>query len=58
MKNVTSKTLGWFVGRLPDDWFSGPPEVLYDRDEILVIGPLPEPEQAKGADEETQAAAR
>ena len=58
MKNVTSKTLGWFVGRLPDDWFSGPPEVLYDRDEILVIGSLPEPEQAKGADEETRAAAR
>jgi hypothetical protein len=58
MKSVSSTTLGWFVGRIPDDWFSGPPEITYDRDEILVVGALPEPEQAKGADEETRAAAR
>jgi hypothetical protein len=58
MKSVSSTTLGWFVGRLPDGWFTGPPEITYDRDEILVVGALPEPEQAKGADEETRAAAR
>jgi hypothetical protein len=45
------------VGRLPDGWFSGPPEITYDRDEILVVGALPEPE-APGADIETRAAAR
>ena len=34
---------GWFAGRLPDDWFVGPPEVTVDRDEILVVGVLPAP---------------
>jgi hypothetical protein len=57
MKPVSSATLGWFVGRLPDGWFSGPPEITYDRDEILVVGSLPEPE-APGTDTEAQAAAR
>ena len=57
MKPVSSTTQGWFVGRLPDGWFSGPPEITYDRDEILVVGSLPEPE-APGADAETRAAAR
>jgi hypothetical protein len=35
--------LGWFTGRLPDAWFSGPIEVSIDRDEILVIGPISPP---------------
>lgn len=30
----------WFAGRLPDDWFTGAPEVTWDREEILVIGQL------------------
>ena len=34
---------GWFAGRLPAEWFAGPPEVTYDRDEILVVGTLPSP---------------
>jgi hypothetical protein len=57
MKPVSSATQGWFVGRIPDDWFSGPPEITYDRDEILVVGPLTEP-KAEGADAETREAAR
>jgi hypothetical protein len=32
---------GWFAGRLPDDWFIGPPEVTVDREEIIVVGELP-----------------
>ncbi|MBF6328958.1 hypothetical protein [Nocardia transvalensis] len=38
----------WFAGRLPADWFSGPPVVEIDRDEIVVIGelPMPAPEPA------------
>lgn len=32
----------WFAGRLPDGWFTGAPEVTVDREEILVIGTLPE----------------
>src|SRR5688500_16097761 len=31
---------GWFAGRLPKDWFTGPPDVRADRDEIWVIGTL------------------
>ena len=50
--------MGWFVGRLPDGWFSGPPEITYDREEILVIGALPDPAGAQGEDDETRAAAR
>jgi hypothetical protein len=37
----------WFAGRLPDNWFTGDPQVVVDREEITVIGRLPEPEGAK-----------
>ena len=29
---------GWLAGRLPQDWFEGPPEVTVDRDEIVIVG--------------------
>jgi hypothetical protein len=32
---------GWFIGRLPDDWFTGAPEIVIDREEVTVIGQLP-----------------
>lgn len=32
----------WFAGRLPDGWFDGDPAVIVDREEIVVIGTLPE----------------
>ncbi len=35
---------GWFGGRLPDGWFTGPVEVEVDRDEIIVTGTLPVPD--------------
>ncbi|WP_433660483.1 hypothetical protein ACQPW1_47465 [Nocardia sp. CA-128927] len=31
----------WFAGRLPEDWFAGPPVIEIDRDEIVVVGELP-----------------
>lgn len=49
---------GWFAGRLPDDWYAEPPEVTADREEILVVGPLPEPDLAADATPETASAAR
>jgi Arc/MetJ-type ribon-helix-helix transcriptional regulator len=49
---------GWFAGRLPDDWFSGPPEVTSDREEILVVGPLAEPEYPQDSDDSVRATAR
>lgn len=47
----------WFAGRLPDDWFTGPAEVTIDREEILVVGDLAEPEVADDADDATRASA-
>jgi hypothetical protein len=49
---------GWFVGRLPGEWFAGAPTVETDRDEILVVGVLAEPELAPEADDDARAAAR
>jgi Arc/MetJ-type ribon-helix-helix transcriptional regulator len=54
----TEDLAGWFAGRLPDDWFRGPPEVTGDREEILVVGTLAEPEYPKDADDATRATAR
>src|SRR5947208_3355199 len=52
------EALGWFAGRLPDGWFAGPPEVQTDREEILVVGTLPDPDLPKDATDESAAAAR
>jgi hypothetical protein len=49
---------GWFSGRLPDGWFTGAPEVSVDREEILVVGTLPDPEATKDATPEVMASAR
>ena len=49
---------GWFAGRIPDDWFTGPLEVAVDREEILVVGELAEVKAAKDAPEGEAAAAR
>jgi hypothetical protein len=49
---------GWFAGRVPAGWFEGPPEVVADRDEVLVTGTLSEPELPEGSDEGAGAAAR
>ncbi len=49
---------GWFAGRLPGGWFAGAPEVTADREEILVVGTLSEPELPKDASPEAGAAAR
>jgi hypothetical protein len=54
---AAAKLQGWFAGRLPDGWFAGPPEVTHDRDEIVVIGALPDPDTGD-ADDETRATAR
>ena len=43
-----TEVAGWFAGRLPDDWFTGPVELTIDRDEITVVGTLAEPAQGEG----------
>jgi hypothetical protein len=48
---------GWFAGRLPADWFTAAPEVRVDREEITVVGKLPDPETSPGSSEAEIAAA-
>ncbi len=51
------ETRGWFAGRLPDSWFSGPLEVSSDRDEILVMGPIAAPDLPDDETAEARSAA-
>ncbi|AKS33066.1 hypothetical protein [Mycolicibacterium goodii] len=39
-----SEAAEWFAGRLPEGWFTGDPTVTVDREEITVIGTLPDVE--------------
>lgn len=48
---------GWFAGRLPQDWQGEPARITVDREEITVIGRIPEPAYADGASEAEKAAA-
>ena len=53
---MSESILSWLVGRLPDEWFDGAPEVTVDRDEIVVVGRIAAPEGADAdAQEEAQA---
>jgi hypothetical protein len=58
-RNTSPETSqGWFAGRLPDDWFAGAPDVQTDRDEIVIVGTLPEPELPGDSSPEIVEAAR
>ena len=41
----------WLIGRLPEDWYTGAPSVTVDREEIVVVGELAEPETPADADD-------
>lgn len=41
---MSTEIQAWFTGRLPDEWFTEPAEITVDREEITIIGTLPEPE--------------
>jgi hypothetical protein len=45
----------WIAGRLPDGWFAGDPTVVVDREEITVIGRLPDQD---GEESEAHASGR
>jgi hypothetical protein len=55
---TTDEVAAWFTGRLPDDWFTGPPEVTADREEILVVGSVPDVELTGSTTDAARAAAR
>ena len=48
----------WFTGRLPDGWFTAPPEITVDREELLVVGTLPDVELPKDSTDAAATAAR
>ena len=48
----------WITGATPDGWFTEPPQVVTDRDEIIIWGRLPEPEMAGAATDADKAAAQ
>lgn len=48
---------GWFAGRVPAGWFESAPTVTSDREEILVVGRLPDV-KLEGGTAESLAAAR
>jgi hypothetical protein len=55
---MTTVTISeWFASKVPEGWFTGPVEVVLDREEILVVGRLAEPECTEG-DDGAAAAAR
>jgi len=58
MTTRTSTPQAWFAERLPAGWFTGPPEIIADRDEILVRGSIPDVEPDAGATEDARNAAR
>jgi hypothetical protein len=56
--HTTEDIRGWFAGRIPDGWFAGAIDVTVDRDEILVMGDLPEATVAADAGPAEREAAR
>jgi hypothetical protein len=57
MTTSDSEVAGWIRGRLPDSWFTGPAEVTTDREEILVVGTLAEPDGVAGEADGAEATA-
>src|SRR5262245_37424334 len=53
----TDDAAAFIRGALPDDWFTGPPDVSIDRDEIIIVGTLPAPQLDEGATDADRAAA-
>ena len=48
----------WITGATPDGWFIEPPQVVTDRDEIIIWGRLPQPELGADATDADKAAAQ
>ncbi|HEY3996657.1 MAG TPA: hypothetical protein VGM40_11930 [Mycobacterium sp.] len=48
----------WFAGRLPEGWFEGDPTVTVDREEITVVGKLPESQGSGKEESEARATGR
>ena len=54
---AAAKVRAWFTGRLPTDWFTVPPDIQVDREEITIIGTLADPAAPGDSDADRAAAA-
>jgi len=55
---ATEELTGWFTGRIPQGWYVSPPEIRADRDEIWIVGTLPDVGLPSDATADAAAAAR
>jgi hypothetical protein len=55
--SVADKLRGWFSGRMPAEWFTAPPEIKVDREEITIMGGLTDPQVAGEASAAEKASA-
>jgi hypothetical protein len=55
--SAAGQVRSWCAGRLPAGWFSAPPDIQVDREEITIVGTLPDPAGAGDSDAERAAAA-
>jgi hypothetical protein len=53
-----TEVAAWLQGRVPAEWFTGAPEVRVDREEILIVGTLPDVELRSDAGDDATEAAR
>lgn len=53
-----SEAAAWFAGRLPTDWFTEPPSLSVDAEEILVLGTLADVDLPATATDAERATAR
>jgi hypothetical protein len=56
-RGTAGELRAWFTGRLPGDWFTGGPDIVVDREEITIVGALPDPVQDEASDTARSAAA-
>ena len=54
---MSTEIQAWFAGRLPDEWFTEPAEVVVDREEITIVGTLSAPEAGGDGGAEAKRAA-
>lgn len=55
---MSEQLRAWLVGRIPDSLYEGSPEISIDREEVLIVGRLAEPDLEQGASDEAAQAAR
>jgi hypothetical protein len=54
---MSTEIQAWFAGRLPDEWFTEPAEVIVDREEITIVGTLSAPEAGPADGDDAEAGA-